>query len=309
MAPILHCVRHAQGFHNLGVEFHGLPDPRLTPHGESQCAALSKAVGPEFQSRISLIAASPLTRTIHTAYLSFEPALTKSDKCAKQIFAVPDAQEISDFPCDTGSDPSVLKARCRQNGWDVDLSLVTDGWNVKTGRYAASSQKIAERARDARRLLRAKIEQLTQSVGEDVEIVLVSHGGYLHYFTGDWEGATSRLGTGWENCELRSYNFAAHVPEKTTQAEEVDEAWLIETPASRTKRGLQGPMKGTAEQEELFEDAMAGWEAQGLTTPLPGQTAAHAPIEGEGRGEDGMEEIARTLTRERRESVSVSVAA
>src|SRR6202012_4292013 len=93
--PRIHLVRHAQGFHNLGNEFHSLPDPRLTPLGESQCAKLQEEHFPaERQQSLSLITASPLTRTLHTAFLTFKPALTSADaKCKSTIFAIPDAQE------------------------------------------------------------------------------------------------------------------------------------------------------------------------------------------------------------------------
>ena len=42
MAPIVHCVRHAQGYHNLSVANHSMPDPSLTPLGEEQCRQLRK---------------------------------------------------------------------------------------------------------------------------------------------------------------------------------------------------------------------------------------------------------------------------
>ena len=43
MTIYLHLVRHAQGFHNLSAANQQLPDPDLTPLGESQCAALRDA--------------------------------------------------------------------------------------------------------------------------------------------------------------------------------------------------------------------------------------------------------------------------
>jgi len=158
--------------------------------------------------------------------------------------------------------------------------LVYEGWNVKTGRSAPGSEEIAARAADARRLLRRKIDELTARGVEDAEVVLVTHGGYLHYLTGDWEDAMGSLGTGWENCEIRSYYFA-----EGDEDAQGDEAWLVETMESRAKRGKPGPMKLQSEQRVMFEEAMRGWEAQGLTTPLQVQSV---PIVDEKAGEPIM---------------------
>ena len=263
MAPLIHCVRHAQGFHNLGAEFHSLPDPRLTPLGEEQCDKLCNAHFPD-QSQISLITASPLSRTIHTACLTFQPALTSSKKCKPEILAIPDAQETSDYPCDTGSDLDVLQNSCKEHNWPVDLSLLSTDWNVKTmtGRYSPHSDAIKSRAKRVRQLLRQKARELSQAGDEDPQIVLVAHGGVLHYITADWESADKHSGTGWENCETRSYAFT-----EDFNSDEDPDAALLETMESRGKRGLNHPMYGKEEQKKLFEAGMQGWENQGLQRP------------------------------------------
>ncbi|OCT53444.1 phosphoglycerate mutase family protein [Cladophialophora carrionii] len=264
--PKIHLVRHAQGFHNLGTEFHSLPDPRLTPLGESQCAKLQEEHFPaERQESISLITASPLTRTLHTAFLTFKPALTsKSVKCKPTILAIPDAQETSDYPCDTGSDVPVLKAFVEEQKWPVDLSLLTDTWNVKTleNRYSPASAAIKARARDCRKLLREKARELARGGDDNVEIVLVTHGGYLHYLTDDWEDAAKLSGTGWENTEYRTYTF-----ETSFLSDDDSEAHLTETLDSRHRRGISHPMPDHEKQKELFERMMQGWEDQGLQNP------------------------------------------
>lgn len=262
MAPIIHCVRHAQGFHNLGYEFHSLRDPRLTPKGESQCEKL-RTTGFSDQSNISLVTASPLSRTLHTAYLTFQPAL-EDGTCQPQILAIPDAQETSDFPCDTGSDVDALRDFAEEQHWPVNLSLLTNDWNVKTmnGRYSPQSNAIKARAHSARQLIRQKARELVAAGNLNPEIVLVSHGGFLHYFTDDWEDACKQPGTGWENCETRSYTF-----EMDFSTDEDDFARLVETSESRTKRGYSLPMKPREEQPKLFEQAMQGWERQGLQRP------------------------------------------
>lgn len=263
--PKIHLVRHAQGFHNLGFEFHSLPDPRLTPLGESQCATLQEThFPPARQQSISLITASPLSRTLHTAFLTFSPALSNG-KCQPTILAIPDAQETSDYPCDTGSDVDVLHGICAEHGWPADLSLLTEDWNVKTlsNRYSPASDAIKARARDARRLLRQKVIELSAAGDDAVEIVLVAHGGYMHYLTDDWEDANKHSGTGWENTEYRTYEFEA-----SWEGADLDqEAYLVETIESRSRRGKEHPMHDREKQRQLFEQMMQGWEDQGLQNP------------------------------------------
>lgn len=64
---------------------------------------------------------------------------------------------------------------------------MTDGWNSKKGRWDANARAIETRAREARVWLR---ELGVRAEGEgdgvqDVNIVVVTHGGFLHYFTDD----------------------------------------------------------------------------------------------------------------------------
>lgn len=51
---------------------------------------------------------------------------------AVKLVALPDAQETSDVPCDTGSNPEVLrKELIEEKDAPVDLGLLTPEWNVK----------------------------------------------------------------------------------------------------------------------------------------------------------------------------------
>lgn len=79
--------------------------------------------------------ASPLRRTIYTALLSFEPVF--KEKKDVKVVAIPEAQETSDVPCDTGSDPDFLKKEFEEKKLPVDLSLVKEGWNTKVRRVAS----------------------------------------------------------------------------------------------------------------------------------------------------------------------------
>jgi broad specificity phosphatase PhoE len=264
MAPVIHCIRHGQGFHNLGAGFYSLRDPSLTPLGEEQCEILQKTYFQD-QSNISLVSASPLCRALHTAFLTFSPALTSDSKCPPQILALPDVQETSDDLCDIGSDPSLLRSKAAENKWPVDLSLIKDDWNVKTleNRYSPHSSAIKARARDARILLRQKIRDLVRSGDTDAQVILVTHGSYLHFFTDDWEDSYQYPGTGWHNCETRSYTF-----EEDLMADIDREARLTETVESRRKRGKTYPMYKREKQPELFQLGMQRWESQGLQRPI-----------------------------------------
>ncbi|KAK1140835.1 hypothetical protein N8T08_009832 [Aspergillus melleus] len=262
MPPTIHCVRHGEGFHNVGGGCYTLPDPRLTPTGESQSESLRKDAFLD-QSKISLIMSSPMCRALQTASLIFHPALTSSLR-PQRIIAIPDAQETSSDLCDIGSDPDILRRIVQKEQWPVDLSLVEDGWNQKKAgsRYSPSNDAIRARARDTRLFLRAKVRELVSNGDEDAKIVLVSHGGFLHYLTGDWEDSYRHPGTGWHNCETRAYVF-----ESDFRSNHDEEAWLVETRESRWRRGKDHPMYGKKEQVKLFTAAMEHWQSQGLQRP------------------------------------------
>ena len=106
---------------------------------------------------------------------------------------------------------------------------------------------------------------------DDVQIVLVSHGGFLHYFSDDWEGAATRPGTGFTNCEVWSYQFASLLSSPASSLidnlNDDPDAKVVETTSSRQARGLIHPMPGPLEQEKLFVESMKSWEAQGLERP------------------------------------------
>ena len=262
MPPTIHCIRHAQGFHNVGGGCYTIPDPRLTPAGESQCESLRNGAFFD-QSRISLIVSSPMCRTLQTASLVFQTALTSTHK-PQRIIALPDVQETTTDPSDIGSDPDILRLIAEKEKWPVDLSLVTDGWNHKKprSRYSPSNDAIKARARAARLFLRAKLRELVAGGDDDAELVLVSHGGFLHYLTGDWEDSYHHSGTGWHNCETRAYVF-----EGDLMSSHDEEAWLVETGESRRRRGKEHPMYGKADQVRLFIAAMEAWEGQGWQRP------------------------------------------
>jgi len=149
---------------------HNIHDPDLTPHGEEQCRRLARDF--PYHDTIELFVCSPLRRTIYTTLLSFRAEIDRGIS----VIALPQISETADVPCDTGSDLSVLKKE--MEGKPIDLSQVMEGWNGKTGKWAATAEAIEMRAREARQWLKSRPEK---------EIVMVTHGGFLHYFTEDCE--------------------------------------------------------------------------------------------------------------------------
>lgn len=152
-------------------------DPSLTPLGEEQCQQLAEKF--PYHESVELLVASPLRRTIYTALRGFEGEV----KRGIQVIALAWLQETSDLPCDTGSDIETLKRE--MEGKPVDLSLLAEGWDDKKGLYAANEDAIDSRAKLARQWLKARPEK---------EIVVVTHGGYLHFLTEDWTESGKFMG-------------------------------------------------------------------------------------------------------------------
>lgn len=179
MAPTIHLVRHAQGVHNLSVENEFIQDPDLTPLGEQQCAALRAAF--PHHGRVARLVASPLRRTLNTAVAAFgAPALYP-------LAALDVLQEVSDAPCDTGSSPARLRA---EFGDKADWARVRAGWTEKGegSVFEPTLEALTARAREARRALR-------EMAGDgDHHLVAVSHGGFLHFLTDDWQGIPGDTG-------------------------------------------------------------------------------------------------------------------
>lgn len=169
----------SKAVHNLTVLNHGMHDPALTPHGENQCLELQSKF--PYHESVDLLVCSPLQRTIQTTLLAFEPELSRGVQC----IALPEVQETSDLPCDTGSNVATLKEKFKNK--PVDLSLLSEDWDSKTGKWAPRQEAIERRCRDARKWLKTR---------DGKAIVVVTHGGLLHYLTEDWAGCEIVPGNG-----------------------------------------------------------------------------------------------------------------
>ena len=89
-----------------------------------------------------------------------------------KVVALPEIQETSDLPCDTGSEIDILRQKFAHE--PVDLGLVPKGWESKMGKWEATSTAIEARAREARVWLRGRTEE---------DVAVVTHGGFLHFLT------------------------------------------------------------------------------------------------------------------------------
>ncbi|KAI0169013.1 phosphoglycerate mutase-like protein [Hypoxylon sp. FL1284] len=246
MAPIIHLVRHAQGYHNLSQENQQIPDPDLTPLGITQCEELCKRF--DAHDKITYLVASPLRRTLYTCLRSFAPVVD----AGKKVIALPDAQEISTLPSDIGSEPSKLK---EEFAGLVDFHLVVEGWHDKSreSRYYPAPAKLEERSRAARLWLR----ELVSKAGDDAQVVLVTHGGILHFLTQDWDGMKLERGTGWNNTELRSYEFA------NPTGQDPDASLKETKPSWRRRRGSAIPLTDTEQiQIQQAHKALLAEEAK-----------------------------------------------
>lgn len=185
MAPTIHLVRHAQGYHNLNVENEKIRDPDLTPLGEQQCRDLRAAF--PHHDKLTALVASPMRRTLYTCILGFGAG----PSAPYPIIALDTLQELSDLPSDTGS--SVARLR-DEFGDKADLCRVRDGlWTDKFGDtpFEPTKEKIEARAREARKALR----EIAGGVNSDSHIVVVTHGAFLHFLTDEFQDIPNGNGT------------------------------------------------------------------------------------------------------------------
>ncbi|KAL8888414.1 MAG: hypothetical protein Q9192_006181 [Flavoplaca navasiana] len=223
--------------HNLTTLNHGMHDPALTPQGENQCLELqSKFPHHDF---VDLLVCSPLQRTIQTTLLAFDPEISRGVQC----IALPEVQETSDLPCDTGSNLVKLKEMFKNK--PVDLTLLPEDWDSKVGKWAPEREAIERRCRDARQWLKTRGEKA---------IIVVTHGGLLHYLTEDWAGCEKFQGTGWENTEFRSFCFVDGDKENAS---------MEETTESRERRGSKDKPMTKEERTQLRQTVTKKWQTQG----------------------------------------------
>ncbi|KAL2115950.1 hypothetical protein VTJ04DRAFT_10205 [Mycothermus thermophilus] len=183
------------------------------------------------------------------------------------VLALPEIQEISPLPCDIGSPLPALTTSFPPHLVDFHL-LSTYGpgaeWTDKSSRsspFCPTVAKLEARAQKARQFLRRLGQEYLAAAnpgqGRDVHIVAVTHGGFLHFLTGDFDGVDVSRGTGWGNCEWRMYEFLRQGGGDGKEEEQEDEeARLVETRESWRRR--RGSAAGLTETEQMELRGLVG---------------------------------------------------
>ncbi|KAK9797634.1 hypothetical protein SCARD494_03463 [Seiridium cardinale] len=193
MSPRIYFMRHAQGYHNLHQQY-DIPDPELTSQGEQQCLDIHNHTE-EFQRRLTHLVASPSFRCIRTAAMSFRDVAYQGS----MIVLNPDIQEIQSAACNIPADLNRL-----DDMWgDFINAKLLEGVNYTdrspNSPFHEDYQAVLNRAQKARVWLRELCRELHQTKGKDAEIVVVSHGSFLPFLTGNV--------LPWDNCQIREYKF------------------------------------------------------------------------------------------------------
>lgn len=200
MAGTLHIVRHGevcpllrysirtlhiyvdlttsiQALHNISDANRTILDPILTSTGSDQARALKLSF--PYRDRPIIIFSSPLRRALQTALIGFD-GLLKPETGKVVCFA--EAQETGTSPCDTGRALDDLAQFLAEQGVadHVDLRRVPRGWDSKTGEWSERDDAVEVRAQKLLGFLAEEVER-----GSDV--VLVTHGFFIHYLIEDWD--------------------------------------------------------------------------------------------------------------------------
>ncbi|KAF3905265.1 hypothetical protein ABW21_db0205227 [Orbilia brochopaga] len=209
---LVHLVRHAQGQHNINWQHH-IRDPILTATGHAQCKALAASF-PHHRSVTTLIA-SPLKRTLQTAIECFHPLIHRlsTTNIEWRVRVDPMFQETGEWECDIGTPVTqlaeflpttadeqhpTLQPYSQPGLFDFSPVLMYHDWPAKKGLYTPVNAPT--RAAAARRYL-------YDNYSDEEELLVVSHGGFLHYLSEDWDSYDDAAGTAWANTEWRSYRI------------------------------------------------------------------------------------------------------
>ncbi|TQS36139.1 hypothetical protein Golomagni_03421 [Golovinomyces magnicellulatus] len=168
----------------------------------------------------------------------------------KRIIALPELQETSSLPSGTGFSRETLEVDFSPT--QVDFRFLVDDWYSKRGRWSGDEEAIKARAKWTRRWIRSLalgyVAAMTapiptahssapsvhdthasgsgsgdaNEVGCDVEIVVVSHGTFLHFLTEDWKYQRRQYLRDWGIAEIRSFEFESLNNEDATLVETKD---------------------------------------------------------------------------------------
>jgi len=221
MAPIIDIIRHAESEHNIYPNGSYIVDPGLTPGGEDQASSLGRFYANNnkdnpIMNNVTHIISSPMRRCIRTAQIAFEPLLNDGDVSGsgKKILLLAELQETGVMPSDRGSSVAALREEFAPQ---VDTSRLDGDWYLKTqsSRYRPDVSLVEERAREARVFIRSlarrqaasHISKRRDGKDRDARIVVMTHGGFAHFLTGDYSGLNEDYFTSYGNASVRSFRF------------------------------------------------------------------------------------------------------
>jgi broad specificity phosphatase PhoE len=171
-----------------------IPNPELTDHGEKQCAHVLKNF--PYKDKITHVFASPTHRTLQTAYECFKPLFNER---ALQMHIWDPLVELGDQPSNMSDPLPELKIRMDRMGYPVDLSGLKQGYEMNTKSSLYRAQRVE--------LVKTRLYDFCMdpevSGGEELEILIVSHGSFLrHLLGGDQKHR-------FHNTRIRSCQFAS----------------------------------------------------------------------------------------------------
>ncbi|OTA95182.1 hypothetical protein M434DRAFT_10090 [Hypoxylon sp. CO27-5] len=215
MPAIIHVMRHAQGYHNIGSMGVYEKDPRLTTIGLTQCAQVDEAspFNPD------LIISSPMKRTIETSAVSFQTAITDG----KFVVLLPDLQEIGAYPCNIGSPRTEI---LKEFGNIARSDLVAENWFGEGTCNTWRTDDIYERARQARLAIRLFADRLIEERPENPNpvILVTSHGDFIPFLVQDYESGRMSSNQHFQNAEWRTYEFVGKANSERARLRETDES-------------------------------------------------------------------------------------
>ena len=195
MPSTIYLLRHAESHHNVTKDF-SLRDPGLTSLGTAQSAALGSTF-PALDT-VSILLASPLTRTIETTLAAFGPLLNVDAQDGAgpkaRLILDPHLQERSALPCDTGSPVEALKVRFPQLEGVIGEGVPEGKWFAKEGIFAEDDESVKARAKKVRERLAGLVKELESGGGARKDVVVVTHGVFMKFLAEDEEVDLPRPG-------------------------------------------------------------------------------------------------------------------
>lgn len=192
MPSRIHLFKHAESITDVTLDW-SKPDPSLTVLGLQQASQIIQDF--PYSSSVTVIITSPLKRAVETTLAGFSHILDASNypsseetagivsacgiKDGAKLIIDPDLQELSDHPCDTGSNRNVLEASFP----GVSFNVLDKNWQIKEGGQADDGQAIEARAKKVKTQLAELVEKLRTE--EKKDIVVITHGNFMQFLSGD----------------------------------------------------------------------------------------------------------------------------